>query len=49
MEQALVTTLDENLDYRIGKSIPQGDSCCEHILSKRTRSSADGTDEGRGA
>lgn len=32
MEQALVSTLDDNLDYRIGRSIPQGDSCCEHIL-----------------
>jgi hypothetical protein len=37
MEQALVHTLDENLDYRIGRSIPQGDACCEHILSERNR------------
>ncbi len=36
MEQALVTTLDENLDYRIGRSIPRGDPCCEHILCERT-------------
>lgn len=35
MEQALVATLDENLVYRIGKSIPKGDSCCEHILRTR--------------
>ena len=35
MERALVETLDENLDYRIGRSIPKGDPCCEHILSRR--------------
>ena len=35
MEQALVTTLDEDLEYRVGRSIPQGDPCCEHILSKK--------------
>ena len=35
MEHALVTTLDKNLDYRIGRSIPQGDPVCEHILCKR--------------
>ena len=35
MEHALVTTLDKNLDYRIGRSIPQGDPVCEHILFKR--------------
>ncbi len=33
MEQALVTTLDENLEYRIGCSIPAGDAFCEHILA----------------
>jgi len=32
MEQALVGALDEDLDYRIGRSIPKGDPCCEHIL-----------------
>ena len=32
MEKALVRTLDENLEYRIGRSIPKGDPCCEHIL-----------------
>jgi hypothetical protein len=37
MEQALVTTLDENLEYRIGRSIPQGDPFCEHILCRRSR------------
>ena len=36
MEQALVTTLDENLEYRIGRSIPQGDPFCEHILRQRS-------------
>jgi hypothetical protein len=35
MEHALVTTLDESLDYRIGRSIPQGDPVCEHILTKK--------------
>jgi hypothetical protein len=32
MEKALIDTLDEGLDYRIGKSIPKGDAFCEHIL-----------------
>ena len=36
MEQALVTTLDEDLEYRIGRSIPQGDPFCEHILRQRS-------------
>jgi len=36
MEQALVTTLDETLDYRIGRSIPRGDPFCEHILCRKT-------------
>jgi hypothetical protein len=35
MEQALVTTLDDELEYGIGRSIPAGDSCCEHILRRR--------------
>jgi len=35
MEQALVNTLDKNLEYRIGRSIPRGDPFCEHILSDR--------------
>ncbi len=38
MEQALVTALDESLEYRIGRSIPQGDPYCEHILCKKTGS-----------
>jgi hypothetical protein len=44
MEQALVAGLDDELDYRVGRSIPQGDPCCEHILSRR-RPTAGGTDE----
>jgi hypothetical protein len=36
MEKALVGTLDETLEYRIGRSIPKGDPCCEHILCRKT-------------
>lgn len=35
MEEALVATLDEDLEHNIGQSIPGGDACCEHILSKK--------------
>ncbi len=35
MEKALVGALDPDLDYTIGRSIPAGDACCEHILSVR--------------
>ncbi|MEN8150045.1 MAG: hypothetical protein ABFS86_09490, partial [Planctomycetota bacterium] len=35
MEEALVTTLDPGLSYRIGRSLPKGDACCEHILERR--------------
>jgi hypothetical protein len=35
MEQAIVNTLDPSLDYRIGRSIPKGDPCCEHILCRK--------------
>jgi hypothetical protein len=35
MEQSLVAALDPNLEYRIGRSIPRGDLCCEHILIQR--------------
>jgi hypothetical protein len=38
MEQALVAALDPDLDYCIGRSIPQGDPFCEHILSRRKSS-----------
>lgn len=37
MERSLVTTLDSDLDYRIGRSIPQGDACCEHILCRKAK------------
>jgi hypothetical protein len=43
MERALVMTLDDSLDYRVGRSIPRGDPRCEHILSKRSRSSGGGS------
>jgi hypothetical protein len=35
MEQTVVEELNPELIYRIGKSIPAGDSCCEHILEIR--------------
>ncbi len=35
MEQALVAALDPSLDYYIGRSIPQGDPFCEHILARK--------------
>lgn len=35
MEKTLVETLDEDLDYRIGRSIPKGDPYCEHILCRK--------------
>jgi hypothetical protein len=35
MEQALVRTLDDSLDYRVGCSIPKGGRVCEHILCRR--------------
>lgn len=35
MEQALIATLDKNLEYFIGRSIPKGDPFCEHILCVR--------------
>lgn len=38
MEEALVAALDDELDYRVGRSIPQGDPFCEHILSRRVSS-----------
>ena len=38
MEQSLVATLDETLEYGIGNSIPAGDAYCEHILSKKAPS-----------
>jgi hypothetical protein len=32
MEKTVVEELNPALTYRIGKSIPAGDSCCEHII-----------------
>ena len=32
MEKALIEELNPDLKYRIGKSIPAGDNCCEHIV-----------------
>jgi hypothetical protein len=32
MEKTLVEELNHDLTYRIGKSIPAGDNCCEHIV-----------------
>jgi hypothetical protein len=32
MEKTVVEELNHNLIYRIGKSIPAGDACCEHII-----------------
>jgi hypothetical protein len=35
MEKTVVEELNPNLIYRIGKSIPTDDYCCEHILEIR--------------
>jgi hypothetical protein len=35
MEKTVVEELNPNLTYRIGKSIPAGDSYCEHIIEIR--------------
>jgi hypothetical protein len=32
MEKTVVQALNPGLAYRIGKSIPAGDTCCEHII-----------------
>jgi hypothetical protein len=32
MEKTVVEELNSRLSYRIGKSIPAGDRCCEHII-----------------
>jgi hypothetical protein len=36
MEKTVVETLNPKLVYRIGKSIPAGDSYCEHIIEIKT-------------
>lgn len=38
MEEAVVEALNPGLVYRIGRSIPAGDRCCEHIISEKVRS-----------
>jgi hypothetical protein len=35
MEKTVVETLNPSLTYRIGRSIPAGHACCEHIIEKR--------------
>ncbi len=35
MEKTVVEELNPRLTYRIGKSIPAGDSYCEHIIEKK--------------
>jgi len=35
MEKTVVETLNPQLTYRIGKSIPAGDSYCEHIIQRK--------------
>jgi hypothetical protein len=37
MERAVVEELNPDITYRIGKSIPAGDSYCEHILEIRSQ------------
>ena len=49
MEQSLVATLDDDLEYRIGRSIPQGDACCEHILCTKAKAENRGAGEHDGA
>ncbi len=36
MEKTVVEELNPDLTYRIGKSIPAGDSCCEHVIEIRS-------------
>jgi hypothetical protein len=36
MERSLVETLDDSLDYKVGKCIPAGDGYCEHILEVKS-------------
>jgi hypothetical protein len=35
MEKTLVATLDDSLEHRVGKMIPRGDPCCEHIVARK--------------
>ena len=40
MEKTLVETLGKNLCYRISKSVPKGDSYCDHIIEYKAPSVA---------
>ena len=35
MEEALIKTLGDNLEYVIARSIPQGDPFCEHVVKRK--------------
>ncbi len=35
MEKTVVEELNPDLTYRIGRSIPAGDRCCEHIIETK--------------
>ncbi len=37
MEKTIVEELNPDLAYRIGKSIPAGDNCCEHIIEAKSK------------
>ena len=42
MEKTVVNTLNPELKYRIGKSIPAGDAYCEHILEVKGKEVSSG-------
>jgi hypothetical protein len=35
VEEALISTLDGDLEHTVGRCIPAGDECCEHIVRRR--------------
>jgi predicted hydrocarbon binding protein len=35
MEEALISTLDDSLEHHVGRCLPAGDECCEHIVRRR--------------
>jgi hypothetical protein len=37
MEKTVVEELNPKLTYRIGKSIPAGDTYCEHIIEAKSQ------------
>ena len=43
MEKALVSTLDGNLEHRVGQCIPGGDPICEHIVCRKAGSTGETT------